>query len=162
VLRVAQRSRFGVYLTLLLADAGAAQYRQPLGVGGHDSVFDAIVDHLDEVAGAGRSAVKISQFSRSGNTRAPRRARDVPGARGERFENRVEPMHRLIRADDHHAVAALQAPDAAARSHIHVPLGRKFCGPGVTSLPDRRSPHTCRFPGTLSNTLSAALGRITR
>jgi hypothetical protein len=37
---------------LLLADIGVAQNAHSLGIGGHDAVLDAIVDHLDEVTGA--------------------------------------------------------------------------------------------------------------
>jgi hypothetical protein len=39
-------------------------------------------------------------------------------------------FHRLRLAADHHAIAALEAPDSAARAHVHVmnPAGRKFFG----------------------------------
>src|SRR5205823_3123421 len=45
---VAQGRRLGVDLVRLLADIGVAQDGQPLGVGGHNAVFDPVVDHLDE------------------------------------------------------------------------------------------------------------------
>src|SRR5262249_38386211 len=48
----------------------------------------------------------------------------------QRLENRVEPPDRLVGAADHHAVAALQAPDTAARPYVHVMdlLRREFPG----------------------------------
>src|SRR5262245_46639829 len=60
VLRIAQRRRLGVDRVLALADIGRAQNAEPLGIGGHDSVLDPVVDHLDEVAGTVRPAVQIA------------------------------------------------------------------------------------------------------
>jgi hypothetical protein len=36
----------------LLARFRGAEHAQPLRVGGHDVVFDPVMNHLDEVAGA--------------------------------------------------------------------------------------------------------------
>ena len=57
-LGVAQRRRLGVDRVVLEADVGVAQHVQALGVGRHDPVLDAVVDHLHEVAGAARAAVE--------------------------------------------------------------------------------------------------------
>ena len=50
-----------------------------------------------------------------------------PGVRGmspdagrQRLEDRIEMPHGRLRSADHHAVAALQAPDAAAGADIHI------------------------------------------
>ena len=108
----------------------SAQDCQPFGVGGHDAVFDAVVHHLDEVAGARGPAVQVALLGGAVELLAAWGARYVAHARRERLENRVEALDRLIRAADHHAVAAFQSPDAAAGAHVHVvnPLRRKFPG----------------------------------
>ncbi len=43
-----------------------------------------------------------------------------PDAGRQRREDRIEVLDDLLLAADHHAVAALQAPDAAAGSDVHV------------------------------------------
>ena len=58
VLGVLERRRLGVGLTLVQPGVGVADDAQPLGVGGHDPVLDAVVDHLHEVARAVRAAVE--------------------------------------------------------------------------------------------------------
>src|SRR5258705_314916 len=57
VLRITQGRSLGVNLALALSDVGGAQHRQALSIGRHDSVLDAVVNHLDEVAGAVWSAM---------------------------------------------------------------------------------------------------------
>ena len=49
-----------------------------------------------------------------------RSSRNVALARGERFENWIEPLDGFLGAADHHAVSALESPYAAAGSHINV------------------------------------------
>ena len=55
---------------------------------------------------------------------------DVAHAGRQRLEDRIEVLDHACLAADHHAVAALQAPDATARPHVHVvdPLRREFLG----------------------------------
>ena len=115
---------------VLLADVGRAQDVQALGVGGHQAVLDAVVDHLDEVAGAVRSAVQVALLRRAAGLLAARRALDVADAGRQRGEDRVEMLHHVRLAADHHAVAALQPPHAAAGADIDVvdALGRQFLG----------------------------------
>ena len=60
MLRVAKGRGFGVDLVGVLADVGLAKNVEPLRVGGHDTVFDAVMHHLDEVAGAVRPAVQVT------------------------------------------------------------------------------------------------------
>ena len=130
VLGVAQRRRFRVDLVESLADVGAAQDAQALGVGGHDAVFDAVVDHLDEVPGPRWPAVQVALLGGAADLLASRRARDVADAGRQRLEDRIEVLDRLIGAADHHAVAAFQAPDTAAGPHVHVvdPLRSELLG----------------------------------
>src|SRR5262249_56442762 len=89
-------------------------------VGGHDAVFDAIVDHLDEVTGAVSSAMQVTELGGAADLLAPGRARDISSSRGERLEDRIEMPHGHLRAADHHALSALQPPHPAAGAAIHV------------------------------------------
>ena len=92
----------------------------PFGVGGHDAVLDAVVDHLHEVPGAGGPAVEVAVLGGAADLLAAGRAGDVAAARGERLEDRIEALHRVRVAADHHAVAALEPPDAAAGADVDV------------------------------------------
>src|SRR5262249_57071041 len=65
-------------------------------------------------------AVQIAELGGAANALASGRARDVPRTRRQRLEDRIEMPHGRIRSADHHAVSALQAPDAATGSYIHV------------------------------------------
>ena len=47
-------------------------------------------------------------------------ARDVAFAGSERFENRIEALHGFVGTADHHAIAAVDSPDAAAGADIDV------------------------------------------
>src|SRR5262249_1444774 len=120
MLGVTQRRRLSVDGVTLFADVGVAQDAQPLGVGGHDAVFDTVVDHLDEVAGAIRTAVQITRFGGAVELFASRCARDVAAARSQALEDRIETLDRVSLAPDHHAVATFQAPDATARPYVHI------------------------------------------
>src|SRR6185295_15910028 len=51
---------------------------------------------------------------------------DVAAARCKRGEDRIEMLHRFGFAADHHAIAALQTPDAAARADVNIVDA--FCG----------------------------------
>src|SRR5215470_18418009 len=51
VFGVAQWRRLSIDRVLVFADVGGTQHAQPLSVGGHDAVLDAVVYHFDEVAG---------------------------------------------------------------------------------------------------------------
>ena len=145
VLGIAQRRRFGVDRVLLFADVGVAQDAHPLGVGGHDSVFDAVVDHLDEVAGAVGTAVQIALLGGAAeSSRVPvcAECHRCPGASVAKIGSRCFTTAGL--AANHHAIAALQTPDAAACSDIDVVdvsssrvLWRAGCRPRSTNCRHR-------------------------
>src|SRR3954453_6323451 len=81
---------------------------EALRVGLHHPVLDAVVHHLDVVAGAGRAHV------------APARAVLLVGRRREHVEERRQALDRGVGPADHHAVADLQAPDAAGGPDVDV------------------------------------------
>ena len=97
-----------------------AQDVEALGVGLHQSVLDAVMHHLDEVPGAGRSGVNVAALGAGIALLAARRAGDIAEPRRERREDRIEVIHGLLWAADHHAIAALDTPDAAGRAAIDV------------------------------------------
>src|ERR1035437_3560290 len=92
----------------------------PFGISRPPSVLDAVVDHLDEVTRSGRSAVEIPQFGSARGLLAPGRARNVADPGRDRPEDRVQSLNGVRVAPDHHAVAALEAPDSAARPDVQV------------------------------------------
>src|ERR1700694_5924545 len=62
MLRIAQRCCLGINCLLPLANICVTKHAQPLSVGGHDSVFDSIVNHLDEVASPIGTAVQVAEL----------------------------------------------------------------------------------------------------
>jgi hypothetical protein len=114
VFEIAQRRRFGVDLRLAFARVSVMQNIQALGVGGHNAVFDAVVDHLDEVSGAVLATVQVSALGGADDLLPPRRARSRVDLRSERSEDRIQVLDDVVIAANHMAEAALQTPDAAA------------------------------------------------
>ena len=101
VLGLAQRRDLGARLRLLRAGVGVVQDVQALGVGGHDPVLDAVVDHLHEVAGAGRAAVQVAVLGGRRRPAAPGVARRASPRRGRcdlkigsRRSHRLRPRRR--------------------------------------------------------------------
>ena len=115
---------------LLLAHVGVAQDAEALSVGGHEAVLDAVVHHLDEVAGAIGTAVQVTLLGSAVKVLAPGRARCVTRARRQRREDWIEAPDGVLFTTDHHAVTSLQAPHTTARPHVHVvdALGCEFLG----------------------------------
>ena len=93
---------------------------EAFGVGLHQSVLDAVMHHLDEMPCAGRAGVDIAALGAGIAFLAARCARDIAEPGSKRREDRIEVIHRLLLAADHHAIAALDAPDAAGRAAIDV------------------------------------------
>ena len=80
---MAQRRGLGIDGVLALADVGVAQDVQAFGIRRHDAVLDAVVDHLDEVAGTVRPAVQetlLGARRRAARGRGVRGAASTPGA----------------------------------------------------------------------------------
>ena len=117
----AQRRGLGVDGALALADVGVAEDVEPLGVRGHDAVLDAVVDHLDEVAGAAAARSAGSRARRvAGSPSRPgvRGAASTDGASAAKIGSSRCTTSRV--AADHLAVAALLAPDAARGADVDV------------------------------------------
>src|SRR4029077_8955968 len=96
------------------------QNAQSLGVCSHYAILDSIVNHLDEMPGAVWPTVQIAEFGGAVEFLTSRRSRNVARTGRQRLEDRIEALDYLLLAADHHAVAAIQAPDAAARTDVHV------------------------------------------
>ena len=79
---------------------GRLHQLEPLGIGLHQAVLDAVVDHLDEVAGADRPDVGVAPLRR------------------QRLEGRLDDRHRFVGPPDHQAVPLRQPPDAAGRPGV--------------------------------------------
>src|SRR3546814_9035539 len=78
------------------------------GVGLHVRVFDAVVDHLGEVAGADLPGVNRTEIAQVG------------GLRLERVEGRLDLRDVLGRAAVHQRIAVLQAPHAAGDTTVDI------------------------------------------
>ena len=107
---VAQRRRLGVRLLRVQADVRVLEDVEALGVRLHQAVLDAVVDHLHEVAGAGRAAVQPALLLGRASPLRPGRSDGGVDAGRERLEHRLEPLDGLVVAADHQAVAALACP----------------------------------------------------
>ena len=93
---------------------------ETFGVGGHDAVLDAVVNHFDEVSSAAAATVQIALLGAAGGTVSARRSRRGVDARCERPEDRLEPPDDDFLTADHQAVALVHAPDAATGTDIQV------------------------------------------
>ena len=74
--------------------AGVLQDVEALGIGLHQAVLDAVVDHLDEMAGAAGPGMEIALLDARIAAVAARRARDVAEPGRQRREDRIEPVDR--------------------------------------------------------------------
>src|SRR5262249_32133332 len=93
---------------------------ESLRIGLHQAIFDAVMDHLDEMSGANRAGMDIALLDAGIAAVASRRARDVAGTGRECGEDRIEPVDDWLVAADHHAITALQAPDAAGGADVDI------------------------------------------
>src|SRR5579872_5205045 len=99
---------------------------QPLRVGGHDAVLDAVVDHLDEVARAARTAVQVAVFGSAAYLLPTGRAWRGLDTWGEGGEDRVKAPDNGFITADHQAVTPLRPPDPAAGPNIQVVDALRF------------------------------------
>ena len=90
-------------------------------VGLHDPVFDAVMYHLDEMPGAGWSAMHVAlDHTLVAAGFAFRRLADVALSGRQCAEDWIETIDGSLVAADHHAVAAFKSPNAAGRSDVNV------------------------------------------
>src|ERR1700722_897309 len=101
-------------------DIGVLQNIETLGIGLHQAIFDAVVNHLDEVSGADRPGVNVALLDPAIAALASRGAWDIADARRQRREDRIKAIHPRLVAADHHAVATLDAPDAAGGADVDI------------------------------------------
>src|SRR5581483_2805325 len=120
VLRVTQGRRLGVSLALSSAGISRFQNTHALRIGGHDAVFNAVVDHFDEVTSPIRTAMQITLFGRAVEFFAAGSAWNTADARRQGSENGIQVLNHLEFAADHHAIAAFQAPHPAAGAYVNV------------------------------------------
>ena len=83
-------------------------------------VFNAVVDHLHKVSRADRPAMQIALLRSLVKLFAARRMLDLADAGRERLEDWIDGLHGLVRTADHHAVSALETPNAAAGPDVHI------------------------------------------
>src|SRR5579859_2012594 len=99
---------------------GVLEDVEALGVSGHEAVLDAVVNHFYEMAAARGAAVEIAFLGGAADFFAPRSARNIAAAGRECFENGIEILDDIFFAANHLAVAALEAPNAAAGANVAV------------------------------------------
>ncbi len=119
-LRLLQGRHFGGVLGLMYARVGMLEDVQTLGERGHDAVLDAVVHHLHEVAGPGRTAVQVAELLGREVAFAAGRALDLAAAGGDGLQDGLDPREGLVGSPDHEAVPAVQAEDATAGSDVDV------------------------------------------
>ena len=101
-------------------DIGVLQNVKTFGIGLHQAVFDAVMNHFDEMPGADRAGVDITLLDAGVASLAPAGARDIAGTRRQACEDRIETIdHRLVAAD-HHAIAAVDSPNPAAGADVDI------------------------------------------
>src|SRR6266404_2830923 len=130
VFRIAQWCGFRIGFTVRFPRVSVLENVQTLGVSGHQAVFDAVVDHFDEVAGAGGTTVKVTLLRGAGHLIAAGSALHVAAPRRKRLEDGIETLYDGRLAANHLAIAAFEAPDAAAGTDIAIvdSLGGEFFG----------------------------------
>src|SRR5690242_10677140 len=99
---------------------GVLQDIESFGIGLHQPVFDAIVNHLDEMSRAHRPGMEITLLDARVAALASRGARNVAEPGRKRREDRVQAIDYLLVAADHHAIAALKSPDPARGADIDI------------------------------------------
>ncbi len=79
---------------------------EAFGEGLHHAVLDAVMDHLDEMAGTDRAGVDVAALGPRVELLSSFGALDGADARRQGREDRIEVLHALGIAADHQAVAA--------------------------------------------------------
>src|SRR5882762_11125024 len=93
---------------------------EALRIGLHQPVFDAVVDHLDEMAGATRPAMQVALPGARVAPLAMRRCRNIALPGRQRAKDRIEPLDHGLLAANHQAITAFEPPDPATGADIEV------------------------------------------
>ena len=104
----------------MLADVGFVQDVEAFSIGRHDSVFDAVVDHLDEMPGPVRAAMQKALFSAAAAGFASGGWRGGTSAGRECRKDRLQVSDNVVLAANHQAVAAVEPGHASAGADIDV------------------------------------------
>src|SRR4029453_13850194 len=110
---------------------------QPFGISSHNSILNAIVDHLHKVTCSVRTTVQVPVFRGSLRLLATRCSWDITYTRRKRREDRIETFDDVCLTANHHAVATLQSPDATARAHVDIVNASRrqfFCAADVVHV----------------------------
>src|SRR5690348_6504689 len=78
------------------------------------------MDHLHEMSGAGRATMQVAHLRGAGRFFATGSTRQISATGRERFENGIEMFYDVVGPANHHAIAAFEPPDAAARADVSV------------------------------------------
>src|SRR5262249_26903128 len=104
----------------MFPDVGILENSHALGIGGHHAVLDSVVYHFYKMATAVWAAVQVALFGGAAEFFSAGGAWDVAGAGRECFEDGIESLHDVVFAADHHAVTAIETPNAAAGADVDV------------------------------------------
>src|SRR5579864_1371056 len=104
MLGIAEGRCFRIGFAARLAGVGVLEDVQTLRVSGHQSVFDSVVDHLDEMPRAGRAAMQITFFGGAAGFFAARSALRIATSWSQCFEDGIEMFDDIRFATDHLAV----------------------------------------------------------
>src|SRR5262249_24963370 len=80
----------------------------------------AVMDHLDEMARAGRAAVDVPFFRRAFQVLASGSPSDLASSGRQCSEDRLQMIEDLFLAADHQTITAIGAPDAARGADINI------------------------------------------
>ena len=132
-----QRRGLGILIPILLTSIRVLEDIQALGVGAHDRVLDAVMNHLDEVTGTVGPAVQPALFFWRERARSTKGPFDVTRTWGNRCPDRGEIVDLCVLATDHQAVAAFQSPHPAggpAVDEVQALLGASLGVPDVVAV----------------------------
>src|SRR6185369_630902 len=99
---------------------GVAENIKAFRIGLHQPVLNPVVHHLDKVACPGRPTVDVALLRGADQLFPARCAWNAADSRRKRLEDWIKTIKSFFWPADHHAVAALQAPDTAAGANINI------------------------------------------
>ena len=117
---IAQWRRLSIHLVALAAGIGTLDDVQPFRVGGHDAIFDAVMDHFDEMTAAVRPTIEIAIFRLARLARRANRTRRGGDFRCKGLEDGIKMPDNFRLAADHLAVATLQPPYSSTYPDIDI------------------------------------------